>query len=32
MLGIPGPGRVAAAAANFYDAAFRGDLADLRHG
>ena len=30
MLGIPGPGRVAAAAANFYDAAFRGGLADLR--
>ncbi len=30
MLGIPGPGRVAAAAANFYDAAVRGGLADLR--
>ena len=30
MLGIPGPGRAAAAAANFYDAAFRGGLADLR--
>jgi polyhydroxyalkanoate synthase len=30
MLGIPGPGRVASAAANFYDAAFRGGLADLR--
>jgi len=30
MLGIPGPGRVAAGAANFYDAAVRGGLADLR--
>ena len=30
MLGIPGPARVAAAAANFYDAAVRGGLADLR--
>ncbi len=30
MLGLPGPGRVAAAAANFYDAAVRGGLADLR--
>ena len=30
MLGIPGPGRVAAAAANFYDATVRGGLADLR--
>jgi poly[(R)-3-hydroxyalkanoate] polymerase subunit PhaC len=30
MLGIPGPGRLAAATANFYDAAFRGGLADLR--
>ena len=30
MLGIPGPARVAAAAANFYDASVRGGLADLR--
>ncbi len=30
MLGIPGPGRVAAAAATVYDAAKRGRLADLR--
>jgi polyhydroxyalkanoate synthase len=30
MLGIPGPASVAAAAANFYDATFRGGLADLR--
>jgi len=30
MLGIPGPSRVAAAAANFYYAAVRGGLADLR--
>jgi len=30
MLGIPGPSRVAAAAANFYDATVRGGLADLR--
>jgi polyhydroxyalkanoate synthase subunit PhaC len=30
VLGIPGPGRVAAAAANFYDATVRGGLADLR--
>ena len=30
MLGIPGPASVAAAAANFYDAAVRGGLADLR--
>jgi polyhydroxyalkanoate synthase len=30
MLGIPGPASLAAAAANFYDAAFRGGLADLR--
>jgi polyhydroxyalkanoate synthase len=30
MLGIPGPGRVAEAAANLYDAATRGGVADLR--
>ena len=30
MLGYPRPGRVAAAAANFYDATVRGGLADLR--
>jgi polyhydroxyalkanoate synthase len=30
VLGIPGPARVAAAAANFYDVAMRGGLADLR--
>jgi len=30
MLRIPGPGSVAAGAANFYDAAVRGGLADLR--
>ena len=30
MLGIPGPARVAVAAANFHDAAVRGGLADLR--
>ena len=30
MLGIPGPGRIAGAAANLYDAATRGGVADLR--
>jgi polyhydroxyalkanoate synthase len=30
VLGIPGPASVASAAANFYDAAVRGGLADLR--